>query len=101
MVKDYAPKVFKKFRKQTVSTEMYLWNWSQSSLKDPVRTFGHSDCTFIYSYDNRFIIKTLTTMEAQWLRKTLPDYCEVCFIITFFINFIIVCKYSIINFTHQ
>jgi len=76
MVKEYAPKVFKKFRKQTVPTEMYLWTWSQSSLKDPVRTFGHSDSSFIYSYDNRFIIKTLTTTEAQWLRKILPNYCE-------------------------
>jgi len=76
LVKEYAAKVFKKFRKQTVPTEMYLWTWSQSTLKDPVRTFGHSDSSFIYSYDNRFIIKTLTTHEGKWLLKILPNYCE-------------------------
>jgi len=76
LVREYAPKVFKKLRKQTVSTEMYLWTWCQSTLKDPMRTFGHSDSSFIYSYDNRFIMKTLNTVEAKWLLKILPDYCD-------------------------
>lgn len=76
LVKEYAAKVFKKFRKQTVPSEFFLWSWSQSTLKDPVRTCGHSDSSFIYSCDNRFIIKTLTTHEAKWLLKILPNYCE-------------------------
>jgi 1-phosphatidylinositol-4-phosphate 5-kinase len=75
--KDYAPKAFSAIRRLFGITEVeYILNiCGEFDLLEFVSN-SKSGNFFFYSYDKRFMIKTISKDEAKFLRNILPSYYE-------------------------
>jgi len=72
--KTYAPRAFKKFRKEfSIEADDFLVSLCTHRLKE-LSNPGASGSLFFLSHDDNFIIKTITRKEAIFLQKLLPGY---------------------------
>ncbi|KAI8867633.1 SAICAR synthase-like protein, partial [Ramicandelaber brevisporus] len=75
--KDYAPWVFRKIRTHLRLESMdYLMSLTSRYILSEVGSPGKSGSLFYYSYDYRFIIKTIRESEHKLLLRILPDYYQ-------------------------
>ena len=56
----------------------YLDSLTKKIALYELRSPGKSGSFFYYSLDMRFIIKTVTEAEAEFLRSILTNYYQVC-----------------------
>jgi len=83
---DFAPRVFQKLRELHGITEAeyirsvgpeqllgHLMFCNLTALAEKISE-GRSGALFYFSHDGKFIIKQIPAIEAQALRRTLPDY---------------------------
>mmetsp|Transcript_39923 Transcript_39923/g.89578 ORF Transcript_39923/g.89578 Transcript_39923/m.89578 type:complete len:596 (+) Transcript_39923:590-2377(+) len=72
---EYAPAVFRDIRQMFgVSTPDFLQSMSDKPLTGGSIGEGKSGQIFYFSWDKRFVIKTLTLAERQFLVRCLKDY---------------------------
>jgi len=75
-VKDYAPPYFYQIRKHfNLSNEDFLNSWTNPDFQQ-TKTTGKSSSIFVYSFDKKYIIKTITQSESKFLREIFPSYFE-------------------------
>eukprot|EP00300_Choanocystis_sp_HF-7_P013714 c18420_g1_i2.p1 GENE.c18420_g1_i2~~c18420_g1_i2.p1 ORF type:complete len:533 (+),score=125.92 c18420_g1_i2:39-1637(+) len=81
---EYAPAVFAALRAQWgMDSETYLKSfgklkdgqWIPAEMKESISS-GRSGAFFYFSFDKKFIVKTMTTSELATLRKILPQYYQ-------------------------
>lgn len=76
--KDFAPKVFNQIRQHwNVSSTDLLFSFRYDNL-DAIRGAGKSGAFFIFTKDKKFILKTATKDERDFLWELLPYYLLVC-----------------------
>lgn len=72
--KSYAPIIFRRFRKlYKVKHDNYkksFCSWPLRQVSNP----GASGSMFYVTYDDKFIMKTLTQKESKFLQRLLPGY---------------------------
>eukprot|EP00011_Vannellida_sp_DIVA3-517-6-12_P010525 CAMPEP_0114617668 /NCGR_PEP_ID=MMETSP0168-20121206/7313_1 /TAXON_ID=95228 ORGANISM="Vannella sp., Strain DIVA3 517/6/12" /NCGR_SAMPLE_ID=MMETSP0168 /ASSEMBLY_ACC=CAM_ASM_000044 /LENGTH=650 /DNA_ID=CAMNT_0001828805 /DNA_START=202 /DNA_END=2154 /DNA_ORIENTATION=- len=74
-VSDYAGKVFELIRrKQNINCEEFLASWCDADIGAVMASTGKSESSFVFSSDKKYIIKTLTRLEAKSLLTILPEY---------------------------
>eukprot|EP01087_Luapelamoeba_hula_P013485 TRINITY_DN3849_c1_g1_i4.p1 TRINITY_DN3849_c1_g1~~TRINITY_DN3849_c1_g1_i4.p1 ORF type:complete len:843 (+),score=226.72 TRINITY_DN3849_c1_g1_i4:265-2793(+) len=75
--RDYAPAVFRRIREHFgIESADYLMSLTRDYLLSELISPGQSGQFFYFSYDLRFMLKTLTAMEAHFLKKILPGYYD-------------------------
>lgn len=75
--KAYAPVVFAYLRQFFGITPLdYTISLTADYMLSELKTLGKSSAMFYYTYDGRYVFKTLTKDEMKVLRKILPAYYE-------------------------
>ncbi len=73
--KDYAPKVFFSIRKlYNIDTADYMLTLAGNFQYLEFISNSKGGSFFFYTYDKKFMIKTISKEEAKFLRKILPAY---------------------------
>lgn len=76
--KDYAPMVFRHIREIfSIDRADYLVSLTPDYLVSERGSPGKSGSIFYFSYDERFLIKTISQEEALFLMSILPAYYQV------------------------
>lgn len=76
-VKEYGGKPFEHIRRSFVPVSDFLHSWSKSGTGEASNSTGKSGARFFFSYDKKYLIKTISLQEARWLVKILPAYINV------------------------
>jgi len=77
MFKDYASEVFRRIRERFgISPQDYLLTLCGNFHYLEFISNSKSGEFFFYSYDHKFMIKTISPGESKFLRKVLPGYYE-------------------------
>ena len=72
---NYAPKLFHAIRSsQGIRTNSYVFSMCHKKLKPKIFGASASGSYFFETYDNRYILKTITKRECDQLRHMLFDY---------------------------
>jgi len=75
--KSFAPIIFRALREKFgIDPADYLVSLTQDYILTELITPGKSGSFFYYSYDYRFILKTVSNSECYYLRQILPQYYE-------------------------
>eukprot|EP00164_Ancoracysta_twista_P012311 GFYU01019298.1.p1 GENE.GFYU01019298.1~~GFYU01019298.1.p1 ORF type:complete len:303 (-),score=45.07 GFYU01019298.1:9-917(-) len=75
--KDYAPLVFRDIRERCgIDSADYMLSICGDNCLAELLTPGKSGSFFYYSYDDKYLIKTVTPEEARFLRRVLHQYYE-------------------------
>jgi hypothetical protein len=73
--RDYAPKVFRKLRNLFgVDSSDYIVSLTGDYVLSEIGSPGKSSSFFYYSYDTRFVLKTISKEECLFLRDILIQY---------------------------
>eukprot|EP00871_Galdieria_phlegrea_P002116 jgi/Galph1/2905/GphlegSOOS_G1581.1 len=73
--KDYFPMVFRDLRQRFgINSELYVRSVCGSEALRELSTPGKSGSLFFHSWDDRFILKTVSKAETTTLKKILPQY---------------------------
>ena len=76
--KDYAPLIFRNIRETSgIDPSEYMISLCGSDSLSMLGTPGKSEALFFFSRNMKFIIKTVTKKEAQFLKYLLPNYHSV------------------------
>ena len=75
--KAYQPKVYRALRNFFgVSDLEYLVSLTSDYMMSELKTIGRSSAMFYYTWDGRYVIKTLTQEEMKVLQRILPLYYD-------------------------
>ena len=75
--KTYAPNVFRHLRLFFgISDEEYLMSLTADYMMSELKTIGRSGAMFFYTWDGRYVLKTLTKGELALLKKNLKKYYQ-------------------------
>ncbi|KAH0793743.1 SAICAR synthase-like protein [Histomonas meleagridis] len=75
--KTYAPVVFMHLRHLFgITDDEYLVSLTADYMMSELKTIGRSGAMFFYTWDGRYVLKTLTKDELAVLRRILPKYYQ-------------------------